>query len=199
MMGERSSPEMIQPFFSSSILDDILRFQVICMWVTIIQGFFSRSMSFFQSQFSFFCNTELWAERKSQDFEVPSRPLSQNVKVDDRSLCREDMETVMERLGIFCNPEGEKLQERLRPEELAGLFEEKEPSLEELKEAFLVFDANRDGFIDAKELQRVLLNLGFRQGTGIEDCKKMISSHDENRDGRIDFNEFVKFTENCLI
>lgn len=169
------------------------------MWVAIIRGFFSRSISFLRSRFSFCSSSELWAERKSQGFEVPSRPLSQNVKVDDGScLRRDEMEAVMERLGIFCHLEGEKLQERLRPDDVSGLFEEKEPSLEELNEAFLVYDVNKDGFIDASELQRVLRLLGFRQGTGIEDCKKMIRSYDENGDGRIDFKEFVKFTEKCL-
>ena len=179
--------------FSSSILDAILfRFEVTCIWVTIIQRFFSWSKSFLYSQLSLFCRTEHWDERrKRQDFEV-------HVKVDDRSICREEMEAVMGKLGIFCNPEGEKLQERLCSEEISGMFEEKEPSLEELNEAFLVFDVNRDGFIDAEELQRVLRILGFRQGTGIEDCRKMISCHDENGDGSIDFNEFVKFAENCL-
>lgn len=189
--------------FSSSILDDILGFEITCRWLTIIQAFFSWSISLLQSQFIFFCKTEPWAERnnKSQDYDVPSRPLTQqtvNYMVDQRSLCREEMEAVMGRLGIFCYPEEERLQERLCPEDLSGLFEDKEPSLEELNEAFLVFDVNRDGFIDADELQRVLHLLGFNQATGIQDCKKMITSYDENGDGRIDFNEFVKFSENCL-
>lgn len=103
---------------------------------------------------------------------------------------------VMEKLGIFCSPEGEELQEWFGSNELSGLFDEKEPSLEEVKEAFDVFDENRDGFIDAGELQTVLCILGLKEGKQLENCKKMIRTFDENRDGRIDFNEFVKFMEN---
>jgi calmodulin len=58
-----------------------------------------------------------------------------------------------------------------------------------------VFDENKDGFIDAKELQRVLSALGLKDRAAMDDCKKMIRVFDENDDGRIDFDEFVKFME----
>ena len=67
----------------------------------------------------------------------------------------------MTRLGIFRNPESEKLQ-RLGSDDILSLFEEKEPGLDEVKEAFDVFDENRDGFLDAREIQRVLCTLGFK-------------------------------------
>ncbi|GMJ05765.1 hypothetical protein HRI_004245700 [Hibiscus trionum] len=75
------------------------------------------------------------------------------------------------------------------------LFEEEEPSLMEVKEAFDVFDENKDGFIDAKELRKSLFSLGFMKEASEVDCDRMIKGFDYNLDGRIDFNEFVKVLE----
>ncbi|KAK8604522.1 hypothetical protein V6N13_099462 [Hibiscus sabdariffa] len=75
---------------------------------------------------------------------------------------------------------------------IEGLFEEEEPSLMEVKEAFDVFDENKDGFIDAKELRNALCSLGFIKEASEDDCQRMIKGFDHNFDGRIDFNEFVK-------
>ncbi|XP_042512511.1 probable calcium-binding protein CML45 [Macadamia integrifolia] len=117
----------------------------------------------------------------------------------DGKLSRKDMEVVMEKLGIFCNPNDETVQERLGCEEFSVLFEDEEPSLEEVKDAFDVFDQNRDGFIDAMELQRVLYCLGLcRGGFKMEECKRMMENFDTNKDGRIDFNEFLKLMENSF-
>ncbi|KAL8266309.1 hypothetical protein R6Q59_003653 [Mikania micrantha] len=54
------------------------------------------------------------------------------------------------------------------------------------------FCSCKDGFIDARELQRVLSALGLKDEAAIDDCKKMI---DDDNDGRIDFDEFTKFME----
>ncbi|KAK8511755.1 hypothetical protein V6N13_029346 [Hibiscus sabdariffa] len=75
---------------------------------------------------------------------------------------------------------------------IEGLFEEEEPSLMEVKEAFDVFDENKDGFIDAKELRNALFSWGFIKEVSEDDCQRMIKGFDHNFDGRIDFNEFVK-------
>ncbi|QHO23341.1 putative calcium-binding protein [Arachis hypogaea] len=45
-----------------------------------------------------------------------------------------------------------------------------EPSLEELKDAFDVFHENKDGFIDASELQRVLRILRWKEAREHENC-----------------------------
>ncbi|KAL9293131.1 putative calcium-binding protein CML45 [Arabidopsis thaliana] len=100
---------------------------------------------------------------------------------------------VMRSLGLFYNDD--QLQEQYSAKEVSSLFEEKEASLEEVKQAFDVFDENKDGFIDAIELQRVLTILGFKQGSYLDNCLVMIRSLDGNKDGKIDFNEFVKFME----
>ncbi|KAL6294747.1 hypothetical protein ACE6H2_002889 [Prunus campanulata] len=94
--------------------------------------------------------------------------------------------------------EGDNIGERVGAEELWRLFDEEEPSLEEVKEAFDVFDENRDGFIDAAEVQRALSNFGFKDAFGLDECQRMINEADMNQDGVIDFDEFVKHMENSF-
>ncbi|KAG0480393.1 hypothetical protein HPP92_011251 [Vanilla planifolia] len=108
-----------------------------------------------------------------------------------------DVALVMEKMGL--SQEQEVVMEELwGPEEIAALFQEQGASIEEAKEAFAVFDENRDGYVDAGELQRALCRLGFgneRDCFGLDSCRNMIAVHDENRDGLIDFNEFFKMVE----
>lgn len=61
---------------------------------------------------------------------------------------------------------------------------------EDMREAFDVFDRDRDGFISVDELKYVLGSLGLKQGGGVEDCKKMIMKVDADGDGLVDFKEF---------
>ncbi|KAL4332675.1 hypothetical protein GQ457_07G002900 [Hibiscus cannabinus] len=116
-------------------------------------------------------------------------------KEDGMRVCRKDVEKLMGKLGIFCSQESEELKESFGFDEISRLFEEEEPSLDELKEAFDVFDVNKDGFMDADELQRVVCVLGLEKGLEIENCRKMIGRFDEDGDGKIGFKEFVKFME----
>ncbi|MED6145228.1 hypothetical protein PIB30_023176 [Stylosanthes scabra] len=60
---------------------------------------------------------------------------------------------------------------------------------EYLMDAFDVFDSDKNGLISAKELRRVLLNLGCDR-CSIRECKRMIKSVDKNGDGFVDFDEF---------
>ncbi|KDP33016.1 hypothetical protein JCGZ_13047 [Jatropha curcas] len=164
--------------------------------VSHIQKFFSRFWFSLRSQLSF-GNSRRWEENKNQESESSNQQHHCGVKRDDKSLCREEVEMVMGKLGLFCSPEGEKLNEFIGFNELSGLFNE-EPSLEEVKEAFNVFDENTDGFIDAKELQIVLCRFGLKEGFELENCRNMIRAYDQNGDGKIDFSEFVKFMENSF-
>lgn len=112
---------------------------------------------------------------------------------DREMLSWQEVRMVMQRLGIFSiNPEHH--EEMLGAQEIERVFEEQEPSLGEVKEAFDVFDKNRDGFIDAVELRNVLWALGLREVSEV-DCRKLIRAFDENRDGLIDFREFTKLAE----
>lgn len=79
-------------------------------------------------------------------------------------------------------------------EKIDGLFEEAEPSLEEVKAAFALFDKNEDGFIDASELRNVLCGLSLAEASEAE-CTNMITSFDDDKDGRIDFCEFLKLLD----
>lgn len=116
-----------------------------------------------------------------------------NEKLVDGSLSREEVEMIMANLGIFAHPEDVKIQERLDSSDIFDLFgEELEAKVEDVREAFDVFDENKDGFIDETDLQRVLCAMGLKEVAELDNCKKMIVAFDENGDGRIDFQEFVK-------
>ncbi|KAK8479483.1 hypothetical protein V6N13_021088 [Hibiscus sabdariffa] len=137
------------------------------------------------------------ASPKSSASSEKPQNLEASFKEDFVVVCREEVEELMGSLGIFCSPESEELNESFGSDEFSSLFEE-EPSLAELKEAFDVFDVNKDGSIDAPELQRIFCLLGLKEGFKIENCSKMIKNFDVNGDGRIDFQEFVKLMENTF-
>merc|ERR1712037_146733 len=59
-----------------------------------------------------------------------------------------------------------------------------------LKEAFALFDCDRDGEISVEELGKVMQTHGFDPTE--EDLKDMIRNVDTNADGAIDFNEFIE-------
>ncbi|CAI9281413.1 unnamed protein product [Lactuca saligna] len=101
---------------------------------------------------------------------------------------------MMERLGTFWDPDDQR--ESLELEEMVNLFvgDEREPSFDEVKEAFGVYDKNNDGYIDAKELQNVLSNMGFLH-ISESDCERMITEYDVDKDGKISFREFLKVVE----
>ena len=54
-----------------------------------------------------------------------------------------------------------------------------------MRETFLIFDRNNDGFIDKYELKSVMRRLGSNLRD--EDILKMIKDADKNQDGRIDY------------
>ncbi|KAH6836260.1 hypothetical protein C2S53_001126 [Perilla frutescens var. hirtella] len=80
---------------------------------------------------------------------------------------------ILRSLGISCQ---EKLlfPAKLDAAVIFDIFEKREPSLDEVREAFDVFDDNIDGFIDENELQRVVYALGPKEGLKVESCRRMI-------------------------
>ncbi|KAJ4709046.1 Calmodulin-like protein [Melia azedarach] len=60
----------------------------------------------------------------------------------------------------------------------------------DLKEAFDVFDKDKDGLISVEELGSVLSSLGLNEGKKIENCKEMIRKVDMDGDGMVSFDEF---------
>ncbi|XP_031110454.1 calmodulin-like protein 7 [Ipomoea triloba] len=76
--------------------------------------------------------------------------------------------------------------------EMAAGDEEGENLDDDLREAFDVFDGDKDGLISEEELSRVLSCLGLNQGKRLEACKEMIRSVDVDGDGMVNFDEFKR-------
>ncbi|KAF3322962.1 putative calcium-binding protein CML45 [Carex littledalei] len=122
------------------------------------------------------------------------------VDIKDVRINRDELAFVMERIGEPTTKEGEQTDNFcMGYGEFSALFQESEPSLDEVKEAFSVFDQNRDGLVDAQDLQRVLINLGIREGTNLEACQRMIAQHDRNKDGNVDLIDFSRLLEMSLL
>ncbi|KAJ9163599.1 hypothetical protein P3X46_023249 [Hevea brasiliensis] len=195
----------------------------ICINIIILKDLY---LTFCQVPRVFLYLWRVWVERKSSRVEVATKKLcvdrNLNQKLEPQEVemlmekpvaaftkktcCHrknleevslEEVAMVMRQLGTCYDPEGEKLRDRLSSNDITALFEEQEPSLQEVREAFCMFDKNNDGFIDAKELRRVLCALCFAE-VSETDCKRMIKAYDYNRDGVIDFNEFVRLLTTSL-
>merc|ERR1712178_78051 len=68
-----------------------------------------------------------------------------------------------------------------------GLSEEQ---MEEIREAFVLFDAAASGMIDVRELKAAMRALGFEVKN--EELKKMVSDVDNDGNGTIEFAEFLE-------
>ncbi|PKU72392.1 probable calcium-binding protein CML30 [Dendrobium catenatum] len=118
---------------------------------------------------------------------------------DQASISMQEINNVMKNIGLPFHDNEFMKKTVCKTEEITALFQDQEPSLDEAKEAFAVFDENGDVHVDAEELQRVLYNLGFggegEAGFELDSCKKMIALYDEDGDGLIGFDDFVKLVE----
>lgn len=59
-----------------------------------------------------------------------------------------------------------------------------------MKEAFRIFDKNKNGFIEAHELRSVTTNLG--QKLTDEEFAEFWAEADLDRDGKLDYDEFTR-------
>merc|ERR1719261_2228861 len=66
-------------------------------------------------------------------------------------------------------------------------------SIEEMREAFLVFDRDKSGSVTASELKHVMNNLG-EQVTD-EEVEEMIQEADADGDGELSFDDFLQFIQ----
>ena len=64
-----------------------------------------------------------------------------------------------------------------------------EQAINEFKEAFNIFDKDKDGYITVKELDQIMKNLG--QSPTESELQNMINEVDIDRNGTIDFREFL--------
>ena len=64
-----------------------------------------------------------------------------------------------------------------------------EQAINEFKEAFNIFDKDKDGYITVKELDQIMKNLG--QSPTESELQNMINEVDIDRNGTIDFGEFL--------
>ncbi|XP_012572626.1 probable calcium-binding protein CML45 [Cicer arietinum] len=125
------------------------------------------------------------------NYELVKQGLNCNIQSGVK-LCKDEIIVVMEKMGLRVNYDEDCIVEFDDQEEISHMFENG-VSLEEVKEAFNVFDENKDGFIEATELQRVLCCLGFQRD--FVECQKMINVVDQNGDELVDHYEFVKLME----
>jgi len=61
----------------------------------------------------------------------------------------------------------------------------------QLRQAFLVFDRDKTGFLNRKELQEVLCGMG--EPLSLNETEYVMSKIDTDKDGQIDVDEFVAF------
>ena len=67
---------------------------------------------------------------------------------------------------------------------------------ENLRQAFLMFDRDNSGKIDASEVRQLLGGEEFKDQIAMEQVDKMITEVDVNGDGEIDFEEFLQMMRN---
>jgi len=67
-----------------------------------------------------------------------------------------------------------------------------------LQAAFDVFDLDKNGFISAEELQRVMWSLGDTKAS-LAECRHMINCVDKDGDHMVDFNEFQHLMSDAFV
>lgn len=123
------------------------------------------------------------------------------IDIKGMKLTIDDLTYVMQILCQFSsNDEIEEIGEQMMGyQELCALFEESEPSLDEVCEAFSIFDQDRDGFFDARDLQIVLIKLGLQGDTNLNTCQHMIEQYDSGGGGKINSTDFCRLLETSLL
>ena len=61
---------------------------------------------------------------------------------------------------------------------------------QKLRDAFNLFDTDKNGKISKKEIERVL-----KMGVDAKEIDAIMAKHDTNKDGEIDFKEFMVMME----
>lgn len=180
----------------TSLVSISVLFMVLCCLIELYDDIYS---SIVRPLLEFIFVTRKCSSANSQVKGLITSPQSNGDDQDYRNtkwMLREEVEMVMTRLGLACNPSCDK-KGKFCYHEIANMFNVDEPSLGEVQQAFVLFDENHDGFIDEAELDSVLKRLGLREFSKTE-CQRMISMYDRNGDGLIDFFEFCQLVEDSF-
>uniref|UniRef100_A0A0D9X1U5 EF-hand domain-containing protein n=1 Tax=Leersia perrieri TaxID=77586 RepID=A0A0D9X1U5_9ORYZ len=114
-------------------------------------------------------------------------------------LSREEVEEIMERMGLGLSGNGEGIKARIGHDEVSRMFDADEPSFAEVRRAFAVFDADGDGLIGAADLRAALARLGFLvDAVDAAACRDMIAASCGSVDGTMNLCQFIKFLEKGL-
>ncbi|XP_066395349.1 probable calcium-binding protein CML46 [Miscanthus floridulus] len=124
------------------------------------------------------------------------RPDDSDGEDEDAALSKAEVEAIMATIGLAAVGRGEGLAAAMGLDDVRGLFDAEEPSFAEVRAVFAVFDADRDGFIGAEDLQGPLARLGIRQDAAA--CRAMVVAAGGGRDARMNLFQFVRFLENGL-
>ncbi|KAH1161663.1 hypothetical protein AAZX31_01G047400 [Glycine max] len=165
----------------------------ILTWNVRIKGFLSF---LFYLKFVFSYVSQKWkAWTKTRVNNSNCEHVKQGLDYIERGakVSKEDVVLVMEKLGMNVECDGDDGVEGFDVKNIGELFDDEDVTLSEVEQAFDVFDQNKDGFIEARELQRVLSCLGL--GKDLMECQEMINAVDRNGDELIDRNEFVRIVE----
>ncbi|XP_006345220.1 calmodulin-like protein 3 [Solanum tuberosum] len=111
-------------------------------------------------------------------------------KVDSNKDGLIDLDEFYELCHTFLGIEGVEQEGEMNEEEVANREQG-------LKEAFDVFDHDKDGLISEEELSKILSSLGMKEGKKLDHCKEMIKKVDVDGDGMVNFDEFKKMMKAC--
>ncbi|MBA0679513.1 hypothetical protein Goari_011276 [Gossypium aridum] len=117
--------------------------------------------------------------------------------LDDASPIKEDQNMMMMMMVINKADDIER-KGKIDFEDFVIIMARKmqENVVDELKEAFKVFDRDQDGFISANELRQVMMNMGER--LTMEEAEQMIREADLDGDGVVSFDEFARMMMKAL-
>ncbi|CAI9782446.1 unnamed protein product [Fraxinus pennsylvanica] len=131
---------------------------------------------------------------KNHDGFITKKELEETLKSIGISATEKDVVDIVEK--IDSNGDGlvdfDEFCKLFDPKSSRDEEEEEERESGYWKEAFDIFDGNRDGVITVEELGLVLSSLGFTEGNKLEYCKEMIRKVDIDGDGMVNFVEFKK-------
>ncbi|KAI3714845.1 hypothetical protein L6452_21805 [Arctium lappa] len=143
---------------------------------------------------------------KNKDGFITKQELSDSLKNIGISTSERDVLEMVQRVDVngdglidfdeFCELFESMMSREDQGGKIDGGFENLDHEDGDLKDAFDVFDGDKNGLISVEELGLVLDSLGFKEGKKLEDCKMMISKVDIDGDGMINFHEFKNMMKN---